>query len=281
MHSTRPLHILLTNDDGHQAPGIRALQDTLKQSGHHVSTVAPSGERSATGMSVTSRRNLSLEQVSETSWHLNGQPADTVLVALRHILHKDPPDLVISGINFGPNLGTDLHISGTFGAAAIAAILGVPAIAVSAGLIPEEADASPRRFPSTFNALEPAAIFTRSVVDSLLDSARAGERLLPRSVLLNINYPALPREQIRGILHPEISGGHIVELVYRHCTETGQLVPGYKLGVDPEQPQDADGDVRAHLEGYITVSAVKPCWNPPAEEAQELHLRLKNLAVSA
>ncbi len=103
------------------------------------------------------------------------------------------------------------------------------------------------------------------------------DRLLPRNILLNINYPALPPEQIKGVLHPEISGGHIVELVYRHCTETGQLVPGYKLGVDPEQPHDEDGDVRAHLEGYITVSAVKPCWNPPAEQAQELHRRLQGL----
>ncbi|MCW8926021.1 MAG: 5'/3'-nucleotidase SurE [Xanthomonadales bacterium] len=281
MDSAAPLHILLTNDDGHAAPGIRTLQRVLREAGYNISTVAPSDERSATGMGVTSRRNLSLQQTEETSWHLDGQPADTVLVALRHILHNDPPDLVISGINFGPNLGTDLHISGTFGAAAIAAILGVPSIAVSAGLIPAEANHAPRRFPSTHDVLEPAAVFTRSVVESLLESKEPGGRLLPMSVLLNINYPALPRDKIRGVLHPEISGGHIVELVYRHCTETGQLVPGYKLGVNPDQPRDSDGDVRAHLEGYITVSAVKPSWNPPAEEAQELHQRLKGLNINA
>ncbi len=280
MNPSAPLHILLTNDDGHFAPGIRILQRVLREAGHHVSTVAPSSERSATGMSVTSRRNLALEQTEETSWHLDGQPADTVLVALRHLLHGNPPDLVISGINFGPNLGADLHISGTFGAAAIAAILGMPAIAVSAGLHPGEADHTPRRFPSTHDVLEPAAVFTCSVVDSLLTSREPDGRLLPRSVLLNINYPALPRDQIKGVLHPEISGGHIVELVYRHCTETGQLVPGYKLGVNPEQPHNEDGDVRAHLEGYITVSAVKPSWNPPAEEAQELHRRLAALENS-
>lgn len=281
MNPSRPLHILLTNDDGHTAPGIRTLQRVMRDTLYHVSTVAPSSERSATGMSVTSRRNLALEQTEETSWHLDGQPADTVLVALRHLLHNNPPDLVISGINFGPNLGTDLHISGTFGAAAIAAILGVPAIAVSAGLRPEEANHVPQRFPSTFEVLEPAAVFTRSVVDSLYASRGADGRVLPRNMLLNINYPALPRDQIKGVLHPEISGGYIVELVYRNCTETGQLVPGYKLGVDPDQPHQSDGDVRAHLEGYITVSAVKPSWNPPAEEAQELHQRLKDLQISA
>jgi len=271
------LHILLTNDDGHDAPGIRSLHRVLDASDHHVSVVAPSSERSATGMAVTSYRNLALQRTGETSWHLDGKPADTVLVALRHLLENNPPDLVISGINFGPNLGTDLHISGTFGAAAIAAILGVPAIAVSAGLHPHEADHEPHRFPSTHQVLEPAAVFTRSVVDSLNASMDPDARLLPRNILLNINYPALPADKIRGILHPEVSDGHVVELVYRRCTETDQLVPGYRLGVDLDKPHDEDGDVRAHLEGYITVSAVKPCWNPPEEEALELHQRLKGL----
>jgi len=277
MDSAKPLHILLTNDDGHDAPGIKTLQRVLMETDYHVSTVAPSSERSATGMSVTSRRNLALQQTEETSWHLNGQPADTVLVALRHLLDSNPPDLVISGINFGPNLGTDLHISGTFGAAAIAAILGVPAIAVSAGLHPGEANHHPHRFPSTHQVLEPAAIFIRSVVDSLSGSRNPDGRLLPRNMLLNINYPALPREKIKGVLHPEISDGHIVELIYRRCDETGQLVPSYSLGVDPEQPQNEDGDVRAHLEGYITISAVKPDWNAPVEQSEEVRKRLKGV----
>mgnify|MGYP001812618571 CR=1 FL=1 len=280
MESVRPLHILLTNDDGHDAPGLRSLHRVLGESDHHVTVVAPSTERSATGMAVTSYRNLALQQTGETSWHLDGKPADTVLVALRHLLENNPPDLVISGINFGPNLGTDLHISGTFGAAAIAAILGVPAIAVSAGLHPHEADHEPHRFPSTHEVLEPAALFTRSVVDSLNASIGQDARLLPRNILLNINYPALPADQIKGILHPEVSDGHVVELVYQRCSQTDQLVPGYRLGVDLDKPQNEDGDVRAHLEGYITVSAVKPCWNPPEEEAQELHKRLKGLKTS-
>lgn len=277
MDSTTPLHILLTNDDGHEAPGIHALQDVLKAAGHHVSTVAPSTEQSATGMSVTSRRNLALEKTGDTSWHLDGQPADTVLVALRHLLESCPPDLVISGINFGPNLGTDLHISGTFGAAALAAILGVPAIAVSAGLHPGEADHRPYRFPSTHLALEPAAKFTSSVVDSLRNSREPDGRLLPPHVLLNINYPALPASQIKGVRHPEVSRGHVIELHYNCCGETGELEPGYYLGVDPDQPHKEDGDVRAHLEGYITVSAVKPSLTAPANQSQEVRKRLQGI----
>lgn len=278
MDETGKLHILLTNDDGHGAPGIGVLQRVVEQAGHRVSVVAPSSERSATGMAVTSRRNLDLLQHGETSWSLDGQPADTVLVALRHILEHNPPDLVLSGINFGPNLGTDLHISGTFGAAAIAAILGFPAIAVSAGLKFEEIHRSPRQFPSTYDIFEPAAEFTLSVIQSLIDTMGPDNRLLPMNVALNINYPALPGDEIKGILHPQVSGGHVIEMGYRRCDETGQVIPGYYPGVDPEQPDREDGDIRAHLEGYITISAVKPSWNPPAGQAEALRRRLHGLA---
>jgi 5'/3'-nucleotidase SurE len=277
MKESDSLHILLTNDDGHAAPGIKALQSVLREADHQVSMVAPSTEQSATGMGVTSRRNLALEQLEESSWHLDGQPADTVLVALRHLLAHNPPDLVLSGINFGPNLGTDLHISGTFGAAAIAAILGVPAIAISAGMRFDEIHRHPRRFPSTYDVFEPAAKFTCSVIESLILSKGADNRLLPKNLLLNINYPALPGDEIKGILHPEISGGHVIELGYHRCDETGSVVPHYKSGVDPEQPDREDGDIRAHLEGYITISAVKPCWNPPASQSEELRKRLQGL----
>ncbi len=274
MKTSEPLHILLTNDDGHEAPGIRALQRVLKQAGHKVSMVAPSTQQSATSMSVTSRRNLALEQIEENSWHLDGQPADTVLVALCHLLEDNPPDLVLSGINFGPNVGTALYMSGTIGAAIMASLYGVPSIAISAGMRFDEVGT---QFPSTFEILDPAAEFTSSVVDSLWSSRDANGRLLPENILLSINYPALPRHLIKGVLHPEISGKHLIEMGYRRCDETGHVVPGFYSRVDPEQPHKEDHDVRAHLEGYITISAIKPSWNPPANQAEELRQRLKAL----
>jgi 5'-nucleotidase len=277
MNNLEPLHVLLTNDDGHQAPGIQTLQAVLKQAGHRVSMVAPSAEQSSTGMSVTSRRNLALEQFEEGSWHLDGQPVDTVLVALSHLLQDEPPDLVLSGVNFGPNLGVGLHMSGTIGAAIMASIAGFPAIAISAGMHFHEVDQSPRRFSSTWEVLEPAAEFTCSVIDSLRASPDKNDRLLPDGVLLNINYPALPRKQIKGVLYPEVSTGHMIELGYHRCDETGHVVPRYYPGVDPEQPHREEGDVRAHLEGYITISPVKPRWNPPAGQAEELRHRLNGL----
>lgn len=276
MDSDNPLHILLTNDDGHAAPGIRTLRDVLKEHGYRVSMVAPRSEQSATSMSTTMNRNIALEQMEEDSWHLDAQPADTVLVALRHLLEDDAPDMVLSGVNFGPNLGLGLHASGTVGAALIALLHGLPAIAVSAGMSFEEARQEPRTFPSTLQALRPAAAFTCQVIESLLSSGPPSD-LLPRGMMLNINYPALPKDRIKGVLYPEISNGHIVELGYGRCRDTGHVVPTFLPGVNPDKPHREHGDVRAHMEGYITVSPVKPSWNPPRHETELLRKRLDGL----
>lgn len=274
MNSDDQMHILLTNDDGHQAPGILTLQTVLKSKGYRVTMVAPSGEQSATSMSTTTRRNIALQDLGDGSWHLDAQPADTVMVALRHLLSDDPPHLVLSGINFGPNLGVGLHASGTVGAAVTALLNGYPAIAVSAGVLFEEARQSPPTFPSTHRVLKPAAEFTCSVIESLRSSLDPGGPLLPPGMLLNINYPALPREAIKGVVYPEVSSGHMIELGYRRCENTGDVMPRYYAGVNPDMPHEEEGDVRAHMEGYITVSLVKPNWNPSAAETADLMKKL-------
>ena len=268
--------MLLTNDDGHEAPGIRSLQSALKEAGHRVSMVAPSNEQSASSMSITSRRNMPLEQLDENSWHLDGLPVDTILVALRHLLEDEPPDLVMSGVNFGPNLGIGLHMSGTMGAAVMATLCGIPSIAISAGMNFHEFGASPR-WASTYPALDAASTFACSVIESLQKSHDPSENLLPAGILLNINYPAIPPDQIKGVSYPEVSSGHLAELGYQTCDKTGQLIPRYYPGVDPERPHEQEGDVRAHLEGYMTVSPVRPSWNPHADQAETLRRRLQGI----
>lgn len=275
--NTADFHILLTNDDGHSAPGIRTLREVLKSRGYRVSMVAPSKEQSATSMSTTMGRDIELEQVGEDSWHLDAQPADTVLVALRHLLESDPPDMVVSGINFGPNLGLGLHASGTVAAAMVGMLHGLPAIAISAGMLFEEANQEPRTFPSTIKALTPAAEFTCTVIERLRASNGTGQTLLPSGVLLNINYPPLPPERIKGVLYPEVSTGHLIQLAYERCRESGRVIPSFIPGVDPDNPQREHGDVRAHLEGYITISAVKPGWNASEEETGLVRGHLENL----
>lgn len=281
MSTTKALHILLTNDDGHEAPGILAMREALKACGYRVSMVAPSSEQSASGMSTTMRGTIGLESLEDGRWHIDARPADTVLVALRHLLRDDPPELVVSGINFGPNLGLGLHASGTVGAALMALLHGLPAIAISAGISFQEARQKPPSFPSTHGVLEPAARFTCEVIESLCGSRGADGRLLPDGIMLNINYPPLPAESIKGVLFPEVSDDHLIELAYLPCDRTGRLEPRYRAGVVAERSDLRAGDLRAHMEGYITVSPVRPSWNASPEESRLLQQRLNGLSLRA
>ena len=162
-------HILLTNDDGIEAEGLCALAAALGGLGT-VSVVAPSREQSGSAQSLTLRQPIVCHALGERRWAVDGTPADCIIVAL-HKLLPERPDLVISGINHGGNLGENVYYSGTVGAAREAAIHHLPAMAVS--LVSKSA--APR-----FDA---AARLTRSAADLIL---REG---LPEQVLLNVNVP--------------------------------------------------------------------------------------------
>jgi 5'/3'-nucleotidase len=161
--------ILLTNDDGIHAPGLRALALAMRDLGE-VTIVAPSSERSASAQSLTLRQPIYCDQIAEREYAIEGTPADAMIVAL-HTLLKEKPDIIISGINRGGNAGENIYYSGTVGAAMEAAINRVPAVAVSVVYRGREFD---------FDA---AAKFMHALVPLVL---REG---LPQGVLLNINVP--------------------------------------------------------------------------------------------
>ena len=162
-------HILITNDDGIQAPGLRALANALKDFAK-ITIVAPSHERSASAQSLTLRQPIYVDEIAEGEYAVEGTPADAMILAF-HTLLKEKPDLVVSGINPGGNLGENIYYSGTVGAAMEAAINRVPAIAVSVAC-------RDRKF--TFSH---AAHFARHVAPMVLDHG------LPPGVILNINVP--------------------------------------------------------------------------------------------
>jgi len=162
-------HILLTNDDGIEAEGLRELASALEGLGT-VSVVAPSREQSGSAQSLTLRQPIVCHTAGERRWAVDGTPADCIIVAL-HKLLPERPDLVISGINHGGNLGENVYYSGTVGAAREAAIHHLPAMAVS--LVSKSA--APR-----FDA---AARLTRSAAELILHEG------LPEQVLLNVNVP--------------------------------------------------------------------------------------------
>jgi 5'-nucleotidase len=162
-------HILITNDDGIHAPGLRALVEGLKDTAT-VIVVAPSHERSAAAQSLTLRQPIYCDQVLENEYAVEGTPADAMILAF-HALLEEKPDLVVSGINRGANAGENIYYSGTVGAAMEAAINRVPAVAISLAYRGKEFD------------FEPAAKFARVLAPLVIKEG------LPEGVLLNVNVP--------------------------------------------------------------------------------------------
>jgi len=173
MPSVGPAHfmpnILITNDDGIHAPGLRAVAAALAEVGT-VTIVAPSRDHSAAAQSLTLRQPIYCDQIAEREYSIEGTPADAMILAFHKLLdHK--PDLVVSGINRGGNVGENVFYSGTVGAAMEAAINRAPAVAVSVVYRNREFD------------FAPAAALTRALAPLII---REG---LPQGVLLNVNIP--------------------------------------------------------------------------------------------
>ena len=172
--------ILVSNDDGILSPGIQILAETLKSIGK-VTVIAPSQERSTTGHSLTLHKPIRVEPFKPGYYSINGTPADCTYLGI-HKLLKKKPDLVVSGINRGPNLGNDIHYSGTVAVAREATFLDVPAMAVSINHTSEdEID------------FIPAALYACQLAKLVLQHG------LPPHVLLNVNVPDIPLKQIKGI----------------------------------------------------------------------------------
>jgi len=124
------LHILITNDDGYNAPGLLVLADALRNQYHKVTVVAPREDKSGCGMGLTLRRNVEVEQTDSNRYVVEGTPADCVYIGINNLV-EEPVDLVVSGINNGPNLADDIFYSGTFGGAMEARRMPLPSLALS------------------------------------------------------------------------------------------------------------------------------------------------------
>jgi 5'-nucleotidase len=162
-------NILITNDDGIHAPGLRALVSALQDTAT-VTVVAPHAERSAAAQSLTLRQPIYFDQIAEREFSVEGTPADAMILAFNALL-KERPDIVISGINRGANMGENIYYSGTVGAAMEAAINRAPAIAMSLAARGKDVD------------FGPAANFARTLAPFVVKEG------LPAGILLNVNVP--------------------------------------------------------------------------------------------
>ncbi len=270
--SGRSLSILLTNDDGWDSPGIHALADALRAAGHRLTIVAPLGQRSGSGMKMT-LGELDLVEQAAGVWSVDASPADAVSLGLRHLMRDNPPDLVVSGANFGQNLGHNVFISGTVGAALTAVIAGVPALAVSVGINLDEGAGEPP-YASTLAAFPRAAALTTAVVEEL--SRHDGGPVLPAGVALNLNVPAVPDGRLRGLRWTPVSGHGGFRVIYPRI-EAGRV----KSWIEPDPDGIADGetDTAMFAAGFVTLSALRPDLGSDAAALPVLRERLGALAL--
>lgn len=227
--------ILISNDDGIHSEGLTALEQSLQSVGE-VYTVAPDRVQNSMSHALTLHRPLRVEELGPRRFSVDGTPTDCVKIALTGLLPVRP-NLVVSGVNKGPNLGDDIIYSGTVSAAIEGALLGLPAIAVSLVTF-ENFD---------FRA---AAEFTATLV------ARIKEKGMPLETLLNVNVPALPKDQLKGWRLTRQGKRHYTEKIDVRIDPRGRKyywIGGDNLGFAQEDGTDC---VAVH-ESYISVTPLQ------------------------
>ena len=261
----RSLNILLTNDDGYDAAGLKTMHAALQAAGHRVTVVAPATNMSATSMSMTSGV-IKVETKGDGIWAVHGTPADAAVMGLTHILRNTPQDLVVSGTNAGANLGTSTNNSGTVGAAIAATRYGVPAIATSAGT-----------GPGSGAAYDVAAALVTQMITTL-DSVRAVDgRLLPERAVINLNVPAIPTERLLGIRWAALSARSLYARVYSDTGVPNQVRSELIIAAPPAGEQDSD--VALFEKGFVTLTLLDGDVSVGTAAAAPVASRLSKLAL--
>jgi len=229
------MRILLSNDDGYFSPGLQALARELAQVAE-IMVVAPERDRSGASNSLTLDRPLQLRQAPSGFYYVNGTPTDCVHLAVTGMLDWRP-DMVISGINHGANMGDDTVYSGTVAAATEGYLLGVPSLAVSL------VGRSPTRFDT-------AARLAREMVE------RVRREPFGEPVLLNMNVPDLPYEALQGILVTRLGKRHRAEPVIRDTNPRGEQI--FWIGPVGEAADAGEGtDFYAVANGFASVTPLQ------------------------
>jgi len=231
--------ILITNDDGIHSEGLLALKSALRGLGRVV-VVAPDRPRSASGHSITLHKPLRVERVrlldGEFGYATNGTPSDCITLGILFVAGS-PVDLVVSGINRGPNLGWDITYSGTVSAAMEGTVMGVPSFAISVVARGDDA------------GFDYAVKFAEFLAGLL------AERRLPPSVFLNVNVPGVPPDQIAGVQLTRQGKRHYLGRIEKRTDPMGRDY--YWLGGDaPEDELEEGTDVKAIADGKVSVTPI-------------------------
>lgn len=228
------MHFLLSNDDGYQAPGLVALADVLAELGK-VTVVAPDRDRSGASNSLTLDAPLHVKQDSRGFYYVNGTPTDCVHLAITGLLDKEP-DMVISGINSGANLGDDVIYSGTVAAAMEGRFLGCPAIAFSLA----------STNPDDYSV---AVMVAKEIIQTVIEQAN-------NEVLLNVNIPDVERQQIAKFATTRLGNRHKSEPAQEAFDPKGRKV--YWVGpVGPEQDAGEGTDFHAIRSNQVSITPLQ------------------------
>ncbi len=233
------MRLLITNDDGVDAPGILTLARTAAKAGHEVLVSAPATQQSAAGHRLTITQSLMVKErfldPAFPAYSVDGTPVDCVRIGRR--LSDKPFDFCLSGINDGENVGTALFYSGTAAAAREAAMLYLPSMAISIGYGADE----DMRVHLAEQALE--------LMNYIL------KRPMPRLTFCNLNGPALPRDQVKPAKMAPISEAFFLDDYEERINPRGQKYFWLEDGVRYEEPEEGS-DLRLHQQGHITVTFV-------------------------
>lgn len=224
--------ILVTNDDGFFSRGIQILAETLRELGE-VYIVAPDRDRSSVSHALTMHRPLRVDLIKEGCYSVNGTPTDCVVVGVKKILPRQP-DLIVSGINKGANLGEDITYSGTVSAAIEGTILGVPSFAIS--LVGER----PFKY-------ETASYYALKIAKFILEKA------LPPDTLLNVNVPNKALQELRGIRITKQGKRSYENSIHEIFSPWGEKQFWIGGGIVSWQKMEGT-DIQAIMEGYVSVT---------------------------
>ena len=231
--------VLVTNDDGFDAPGIAALIDAARAIADDIWVVAPQLDQSGMGQSVTLNNPLRCVTRGEKQWAVSGTPADCVIMAVSHLMRDNPPELVLSGVNAGSNTGDDINLSGTLGAAFMGLLLGVPAIGISL-------DCASRKFAKWDMARE----ILPGILGTFLQEG------WNKSHALSINLPDVAAEDVKGMVwtrpaHKTIPAFTVEQREDLRERDYYWLYPHHESG-----QADGGGDDAALERGQISVTAL-------------------------
>lgn len=234
------MRILVTNDDGIHAPGLKVLEAVARGLSKDVWIVAPEHEQSGASHSLTLTQPLRLRQINSRKFAVRGTPTDCVMMAVHEIMKDKRPALLLSGVNRGSNMGEDVTYSGTVAAAMEGTLLGIPSIALSQKLMPGH--------PVKWATVEHHA---PKLIRKLLKKG------WPKGVLVNINFPDVVHDSVKGVRVVRQGQRDLTDLLLDHRIDA-RGVPYYWIGFRHQNGLPAKGtDLAAVESGYISVTPLQ------------------------